>query len=81
MNTQTGGPAFPQTSFTNGQGYQDWPCEGWGYGGMTLRDWFAGQVLVGMLANPNCRGVWRLRADDAYGQADAMLVRREVKDV
>jgi hypothetical protein len=26
------------------------------YKGMTLLDWFAGQALVGMMANPNCVG-------------------------
>jgi hypothetical protein len=60
-----GGPAFPFD----------------GYGervpGMTLRDWFAGQALAGMLANPDSwtgdRGVM------AYRYADAMLRAREVK--
>lgn len=41
--------------------------------GMTLRDWFAGQALAGILAN-NGRGT--PSADEAYKWADAMLERR-----
>ncbi len=41
--------------------------------GMTLRDWFAGQALVGILAANN----WGTpSADEAYKVADAMLERR-----
>lgn len=73
-----GGPAFP--------------CVGEGFGnphyhapGMTLRDWFAGQALAGMLAyshvNP-MRGNYHENctvegaAGDAYRYADAMLAER-----
>lgn len=44
MATNDGGPAFPCYAL-------DAPLDGSGKPGMTLRDWFAGQALAGMLAN------------------------------
>lgn len=62
-----GGPAFPveqPETFAVG-------------GGMSLRDWFAGQALQGMLANDDASGaVWSAFAKDAYACADAMLAAR-----
>jgi hypothetical protein len=63
--TQDGGPAFPVK-------YQS--------GGMTLRDYFAGQALAGFLAAHAGQGV-SLPEDDwsatrAYEIADAMLAER-----
>lgn len=46
--------------------------------GMDLRDWFAGQALVGWLADgsaTNCEEV----AAEAYAFADAMLAARQQK--
>jgi hypothetical protein len=64
MSINDGGPAFPTRYHEDMHG-------------MTLRDWFAGQALAGMLANPDSwtgdRGV------TAYRYADAMLRAREVK--
>lgn len=67
-----GGPAFP-----NGI-YQE---------GMSLRDWFAGQALVGILAEPTDaegyavakEAVPDVCAADAYAIADAMIAAREGK--
>lgn len=68
-----GGPAFPTTK----------PRDGWGdpNGGMSLRDWFAGQALQAILHNPQeykgpdyyLTGI----AANAYSVADAMLKERE----
>lgn len=63
----TGGPAFPVH-----------PDTGPLLEGMRLRDYFAGQVLVGFCGNPdwgdaNCRTL----ATEAYRIADAMLAERE----
>jgi hypothetical protein len=48
-------------------------------GGMTLRDWFAGQALAGMLANSGGNRGWQEGqwAELAFAQADAMLVARK----
>lgn len=72
-----GGPAFPVP--------QEWkhrpvsppeplPCE---FHGMTLRDWFAGQALMGICANPEIDGTVQRLAEAAYGMADAMLAARD----
>ena len=62
---------------------------GHGYGpkastepGMTLRDWFAGQALIGLLANPGMIDQHATSSIDwvsyhSYLQADAMLAERE----
>lgn len=64
MSIKEGGPAFPY-SF---------------YPGMTLRDWFAGQALAGMLGCPlQPQSGPDMYARDAYAMADAMLAAREVK--
>ena len=62
-----GGPAFPVAAdeFTTG---------------MTLRDWFAGQALAGILANPSRLDSIDNTTGGAYTIADAMLMARsEVK--
>ena len=57
-----GGPAFPILR-------SDQP-------GMTLRDWFAGQALAGLLANGGAQ-FWEGDAQNAYAAADAMLAARK----
>lgn len=72
-----GGPAFPQTDLSNyGIGPGTSP-DGARYEvyGMSLRDWFAGQALAGLLAHasgeaPECAPKM------AYELADAMLAVR-----
>jgi hypothetical protein len=44
--------------------------------GMTLRDYFAGHALVGIIAHPNGIGSWQVAAKHAYLSADAMLAER-----
>lgn len=73
MNTSGGGAAFPMGYHRDGNSAD--------HQGMSLRDWFAGQVLSGVV-----RAEHRLAfnpADDAawaYSVADAMLAARERED-
>lgn len=80
-----GGPAFPRAPFD----VNDYTGDG--SPGMSLRDWFAGQALAGIMANPErWRDIQRrydkgeMTYDDAsksnaakaYSIADAMLAAR-----
>lgn len=84
--SKDGGPAFPQNewSFMRGDGGE----------GMSLRDWLAGQALMGEITanGEDTLSVptgWTVsealdldakrRAEWCYRQADAMLAAREVK--
>jgi hypothetical protein len=70
MSTQQedGGPAFPTAP-------TDMKC---GTFGMTLRDWFAGMAMSGILGSDlDATTVSETVATIAYHQADAMLAARE----
>ena len=82
-----GGPAFPFTPNPQPHNSDGTWCQNWDSGepGMTLRDWFAGKALSGILAESfGCdpgAGIpppWQtaLAAERAYRMADAMLSRR-----
>ena len=60
---EAGGPAIP-----TGSNY-----------GMTLRDWFASQALIGMMAYNGTKGCGYM-AKVAYEYADAMLAARKNYD-
>lgn len=68
MSTNDGGPAFPCPHLAD-----QFPATG----GMSLRDWFAGQALTGMLAFPIGAGDGPHYAKCAYKMADDMLAARE----
>lgn len=74
MSKNTGGPAFPlQAVGPQGEPYSPEV-------GMTLRDYFAGQALAGLLAHPQGpAGEWERSAKDAYNAADAMITAREAE--
>jgi hypothetical protein len=75
MTINDGGPAFPM-SYDNSLAYT-YPS----HQGMTLRDWFAGQALAGLLAcgEAHDEHTDSVTAGAAYKMADAMLRAREVK--
>lgn len=70
-----GGPAFPSDLMLTKGVVAAKP-----YGGMSLRDWFAGQALAGLLADP----AWDHTPDAApcaraFRLADAMIAARSAK--
>lgn len=65
-----GGPAFPHDNQELGDRHRV------AQPGMTLRDWFAGQALAGMLADSEVIGEPISTARAAYQIADAMLMER-----
>ena len=72
-NTDTT-PAFPTAeNLTDPMGHDGVAH----YPGMTLRDWFAGQTLSGMMAHPGDVGSPKYVAELAYEQADAMMEARK----
>ena len=93
-----GGPAFPVSTRScvsdSGYGHQDSEST-WQFGGMSLRDYFAGQALQGIVANKHplenepdegyasmldaCAGEGKCAAEMSYFYADAMLKAREAK--
>ena len=67
-----GGPAFPFWGYVAGS------SEKAPLAGMSLRDWLAGQAVVGILTAANVpAGDWPRCAAHAYAAADAMLAERE----
>lgn len=90
MSTQKeGGPAFPEGEswIVTRSGLKDELCSRSPLRpGMSLRDWFAGQALIGLLAaeaHPQSPGVLPLSLEQAgtytqaaYRLADAMLAER-----
>lgn len=76
-----GGPAFPSDLMLTKGVVAKKP-----YSGMSLRDWFAGQALTGLLAHPSCKPIGPgfeqttgYIAREAYAAADAMIAARAAK--
>lgn len=71
MSERDGGPAFPE-AIAVGPAGDVYP----GFSGMSLRDWFAGQALTGLIAHPSAEGSVQSITQWAYDYADAMLAAR-----
>ena len=85
-------PAFPSVVVMTSQGAGGGALSMLNQG-MKLRDWFAGQALIGLLSgdwkpkytgtgtgDPSMRSLARLYAEHAGLLADAMLLEREKRD-
>ena len=65
-----GGAAFPQSMSAEGP-----------FGGISMRDWFAGQALAGIsAANQYAPQAPNMAAAEAYMLADAMLAERAKRE-
>jgi len=69
-----GGPAFPITWDEVNESGNRYPVV---FNGMTLRDYFAAQALIGLHASHNATSDPDVAARRAYGMADAMLAARQ----
>lgn len=75
-----GGPAFPDCRWDNEMAQEYY------HNGMSLRDYFAGQAMIGIIfsQNPICDlygEAWqKAHAKLSYELADAMIKAREVSD-
>ena len=95
MSAKDGGPAFPtlEHSMDGPSGFQHHRrIEHTTVGGMSLRDYFAGQALTGLVGRDGAWGAWYTEAGDnidddfgrtcagyaqaAYELADSMLAAR-----
>lgn len=65
-----GGPAFPNKDEFGSM-----------IPGMSLRDWFAGQALIGLMCNPEAFANMANKdvAENCWSAADAMIAAREAK--
>lgn len=74
---EDGGPAFPQRDIESFRADDFEMCSTIvERGGMSLRDWFAGQALAGLLGNDQRGGPMPTFAAEAYEAADAMIAAR-----
>lgn len=83
-NDNTGGPAFPHGPLGDSITFEDGRTNHQvdAHPGMSLRDWFAGMAMQGLLAaeiGDNVSGYEDL-AEMAFKQADSMIANRAIID-
>ena len=78
MMIKDGGPAFPTEHLETGYEVQPYVP----HPGMTLRDWFAGMALTGIMATAPERAQFQSKevARLAYVLADAMLEEKQRRE-
>jgi len=77
--TRDGGPAFPTDYVAECPECRATWIAAHGHSGMSLRDWFAGMALQGILAcEPDWEGEVTME-EWAYERADRMLAAREAR--
>lgn len=79
MSTKDGGPAFPAVIPIEHSDMQGKDYPNFSESGMTLRDWFAGQMLNGIASTIDrmTNGLPNIIARDCYVVADAMIEERK----
>ena len=80
MAKNDGGSAFPQIETDADRVHPDSDekySHVYSFGGMSLRDWFAGMVAMGNRARGTVYHSWEDLAKDAYEAADSMLAERK----
>lgn len=84
MSIEDGGPAFPAKVRHTQQDGIDGVIQAWveQVPGMTLRDYFAGQMIPGLVAVAAHDTVWHSEkiATDAFELADAMIAESTKED-
>ena len=73
MTKDNGGPAFPLPEIRRNEAGASYYQSAWP--GMTLRDWFACQAMVGTLNFPDAP-YFEEAAKQAYAMADAIIAER-----
>ena len=81
MSNNNGGPAFPVEKKFQKMSDGSHVMRNVGHAGMSLRDWFAGQALIGFCSRNNIGEPAAVSvAWMCYSMADAMVNQKEVSD-
>lgn len=85
MSKNDGGPAYPTLDGRDGPNGPEY----FSHDGMSLRDYFAGQIAVGLSSGPDSlhfgtigkpHNPWPWITEQAYKAADAMLAARDTQE-
>lgn len=79
MTKSTSGPAFPVSVIELRQVGDEERVVNVEYAGLSVRDWYAGQALSGLLASGDCPDIEQA-VSWAWDAADLMVAERELRD-